>query len=78
MSIGMEIAPRICVDEKVHFGRPVICGTRVPVDVVIGQLASGMTNEEVASEYGLEIEDVLAALNYAAKVLASEEIKATV
>jgi uncharacterized protein (DUF433 family) len=37
------------------------------VDVIIGQLASGMSNEEVALEYGIEIEDVLAVLNYTAR-----------
>jgi len=70
-----EIAPRITVDEKVAFGKPVIKGTRVPVDLVIGQLAGGMTYEQVMKEYDLTKEDVLAALDYAAKTLAQEEIK---
>ena len=34
----MEIAPRIVVDEKVRFGRPVIRGTRVPVDLILANL----------------------------------------
>ena len=34
-----EIAPRIVVDEQVRFGKPVIEGTRVPVDLVVGKLA---------------------------------------
>ena len=41
----MEIAPRISVDERVRFGKPVIAGTRVPVDLVLGKLAGGMTYE---------------------------------
>ena len=32
----MRIAPRITVDKAVRFGRPVIEGTRVPVDLVVG------------------------------------------
>jgi uncharacterized protein (DUF433 family) len=72
----MEIAPRISVDEKVRFGKPVISGTRVPVDLVIGKLAGGMTYEEVAAEYEITLEDILAVLDYAAKTLSSEEIKA--
>jgi uncharacterized protein (DUF433 family) len=72
----MEIAPRITVDEKVRFGRPVIKGTRVPVDLVLGKLAGGMTYEEVMAEYDLTREDILAALNYAAKSLAEENIRA--
>jgi len=72
-----EIAERITVDEKLAFGKPVIKGTRVPVDLVVGQLAGGMTYEEVMTEYELTREDILAALNYAAKTLAQEEIRVT-
>jgi len=72
----MEIAPRISVDEKIRFGKPVISGTRVPVDLIIGKLAGGMTYEEVMAEYEITHEDILAALDYAAKTLSSEEIKA--
>lgn len=72
----MEIAPRISVSEKVRFGKPVITGTRVPVDLILGKLAGGMTYEEVMVEYEITREDILAALDYAAKTLASEEIRA--
>lgn len=65
----MEIAHRITVDEKVRFGKPVIKGTRVPIDLIIGKLAGGMTYEEVISEHDLTREDILAALDYAAKRL---------
>ncbi len=71
----VEIAPRIAVDDKVRFGRPVIRGTRVPVDLLIGKLASGMAAEEVAKEYGVEREDVLAALAYAARALCQEQVR---
>jgi len=72
----MEIAPRIVVDEKVRFGRPVIRGTRVPVDLILAKLAGGMIYEEVMNEYDLTKEDILAALNYAAKHLSDEEVRA--
>jgi len=72
----MEIFPRISVDEKIRFGKPVITGTRVPVDLIVGKLAGGMTYEEVMAEYKITREDILAALDYAAKLLSSEEIKA--
>ncbi len=71
-----EIAPRIVVDEHVRFGRPVIRSTRVPVDLVVGKLAGGMTVDEVAHEYGLTPEDVRAALAYAARTLAAEQVRA--
>ena len=72
----MEIAPRISVDEKIRFGKPVITGTRVPVGLIVGKLAGGMTYEEVIAEYEITREDILAVLDYAAKTLSSEEIKA--
>lgn len=72
----MEIANRITVDEKIRFGKPVIKGTRVPVDLILGKLAGGMTYEEVMTEYDLTREDILAVLDYAAKHLAEEEVRA--
>jgi uncharacterized protein (DUF433 family) len=74
-AVKKEIAPRIVVDEEVRFGKPVIKGTRVPVELVVGKLAGGMTFEEVMREYDLTKKDILAALDYAAKVLAQEEIR---
>lgn len=71
----MEIAPRISVNEKVRSGKPVITGTRVPVDVILGKLASGMDYNLIAAEYEISREDILAVLDYAAKTLACEEIR---
>jgi uncharacterized protein (DUF433 family) len=70
----MEIAPRISVDEKIRFGKPVISGTRIPIDLIIGKLAGGMTYKEIMDEYEITREDILAVLNYAAKALSSEKI----
>lgn len=70
----MEIAERITIDKKVRFGKPVIKGTRVPIDLIIGKLAGDMTYEEVMAEYDLTRKDILAALDYAAKHLSEEEI----
>jgi uncharacterized protein (DUF433 family) len=70
-----EIAPGIVIDREVRFGKPVIKGTRVPVDLVIGKLAGGMTTEEVMREYELKREDVLNALSYAAELMREEEIR---
>lgn len=71
--MSMEIAPRIVVDQSVRFGRPVIQGTRVPVATVVAKLAGGMSVDEIVAEYDVSVEDVQAALHYAAKLLASEE-----
>ena len=70
----VEIAPRIVIDEDVRHGKPVIRGTRVPVDVVIGKLSGGLDAGQVAEEYGITREDVLAALAYAARLIADETL----
>ena len=74
----MEIAPGITIDGTIRFGKPVIKGTRVLVDLVLGKLAGGMTYDAVMAEYDLLKEDILAALDYAAKVVAEEEIRGAV
>ncbi|MCI0585834.1 MAG: DUF433 domain-containing protein [Planctomycetes bacterium] len=68
----VEIAPRIVVDERIRTGRPVIKGTRVPVETVLGRLSEGMSVHEVADEYEVPHKDVLAAIAYAAEVVADE------
>jgi uncharacterized protein (DUF433 family) len=73
----MRLAPRIIVDQDMRFGKPVIEGTRVPIDLVLGKLAGGMTYEEVMQEYAIEREDILAVFDYASKHLAGEEPRAT-
>lgn len=72
----MEIAPRISVDEKVHFGKPVVSGTRVPVDLVLAQLGSGMTFEEVTEQYHITLEDIRAVLSYAAATVSEVGVTA--
>lgn len=71
-----EIAKRIVVDENIRFGKPVIKGTRIPVELVVGKLAGGMNFEEVMHEYDLAKPDILAALRYAAEVLSQEHVRA--
>lgn len=71
----IEIAPHIIVDPQVRFGKPVITGTRVPVHVLVAKVAGGMMPQHVADEYGVTLEDVRAALAYAAKVLEQQEVR---
>lgn len=70
----MEIAPHIAVDPEIHHGAPVIAGTRVPVSIILGSLAGGMSKDEVMQEYQLTKEDVEAALAYAADVVAKTDV----
>jgi uncharacterized protein (DUF433 family) len=75
VQMRVQLAPRIVVDSQISFGKPVIEGTRVPVEIVVGKLGGGMTVEEVMDDYVLTREDVLAALSYAASLVANEQIR---
>ena len=64
---------RIATNPTVCHGKPRIRGTRIMVSVLLDNLAEGLTAEEIVREYPpLAVEDVRAALAYAA-VLAGEE-----
>ncbi|AEM39040.1 protein of unknown function DUF433 [Pyrolobus fumarii 1A] len=69
-----ELLKRIVVDPKIMAGKPVIRGTRSTVDMILELLAAGMKPEEMAEDYNISLEDVRAALLYAARVLGREEI----
>ncbi len=62
----------IQTDSAIMMGKPVIRGTRLPVTVVVGSLAGGMSFEEVQREYDLTADDIRAALKFVAD-LAEEE-----
>ncbi|MBC8253021.1 MAG: DUF433 domain-containing protein [Ardenticatenia bacterium] len=63
--MAVEIAPRIAVDPSVRFGKPMLKSTRVPVELVIGNLAGGMTVDAAIEEYEITLEDIQAALGCA-------------
>ncbi len=68
---------RITFHSDIMGGRACIRGMRIPVSVIVGQIAHGATIEEVLKEYpDLEAEDVRQALEYAAW-LAQEEVYST-
>ncbi len=64
---------RIVIDPKTQHGKPVIRGTRVPVSRIVGGLAGGMTFDEVMAEYGVTMEDIRAALEFANQLIEQEE-----
>lgn len=60
---------RIRIDPEVCFGKPCIKGTRIWVSLILDQLASGTTIDELLADYPqLTREDVLAAIAYGAEV----------
>lgn len=66
---------RISIDPQILVGKPVIKGTRISVEFLVGLLAQGWTFEQVLENYpGLTREDILAALQYARDRIASERV----
>ena len=71
----MSKAARITVDENVLGGKPVVRGTRLSVEFIIGLLADGWGEQDILSNYtGLTHEDIAACLAYARDVLSSERV----
>lgn len=67
---------RIIIDPEIHFGKPCLANTRIPVEDVLELIQEGITFEEIIKKYypDLEIEDVKACAKYAADLVRSEEI----
>ena len=69
---------RIVVNPKIMLGKPVIKGTRLPVEIIVEKIAYGADLNDLRKDYPfLKKDDIRAALLYAAKRLAHEEIYAT-
>ncbi len=66
---------RIVINSQVMVGKPVIRGTRIPVELIVRMLAQGILESEILHEYPrLQPEDIRAALAYAAETLAHEDV----
>jgi len=67
---------RIVIDPKIHFGKPCVAGTRIPVEDVLELIQEGILFSEIVEKYypDLEIEDVKACARYATELVRSEEI----
>lgn len=72
-----KLLKRIGIDPKIMLGKPVIKGTRLTVEIIVEKIAYGETIEDIKRDYPfLTEDDVRAALLYAAKRLAHEEVYA--
>ena len=61
---------RIVIDPAIHHGEPCIKNTRVPVSMIVGSIADGDTPEDILAAYpSLSLEDIQAALHYAAEAV---------
>jgi uncharacterized protein (DUF433 family) len=73
----MALLERIELDPRVCNGKPVIKGTRIPVSVILEQIAEGESWDEILAGYPeLTKEDIHAALHYARASLDHIELKA--
>jgi len=73
--IEKTLLRRIVVDPKIMVGKPVIKGTRLPVEIIVEKVAYGATIDDLQKDYPfLKENDIRAALLYAAKRVANEEI----
>ena len=72
MKQAVELYPGIVSDLTILGGKPIVENTRVPVVLVLAKLAAGMSMDEVMYEYYLSVDNLRAALGYAAQQVAEK------
>lgn len=71
----MNIPEHIDINPEVMMGKPVIRGTRIPVELILRKLGEGITESDLLDAYPRLIrKDILAAMTYAAETIACEEL----
>jgi uncharacterized protein (DUF433 family) len=71
----MTVHDRVEINPKIMLGKPVIRGTRIPVELIVRKLSEGADEKSILEAYPkLTSNDVHAALRYAADSLAHEEL----
>ncbi len=71
----MTLNDRVEINPKIMLGKPVIRGTRITVELIVRKLSEGAKEEDLLDAYPhLTVEDIRAALAYAADSLAHEEV----
>ena len=66
---------RIEINPKIMGGKPVIRGTRIPVELILRKLGAGMTSEKILADHpNHRPDDIRAAQAFAADYLADEEL----
>jgi uncharacterized protein (DUF433 family) len=71
---------RIAINPQIHFGKPCVAGTRIPVLSVLELVSEGLSFAEIVRDYypDLDIEDIRACVQYAMAVVAAEDIHVAV
>ena len=67
---------RITIKPNIHFGKPCIVGTRIPVYCILELVQTGISFDEIINKYypDITINDIKACVQYAIDVIKSEEI----
>jgi uncharacterized protein (DUF433 family) len=67
---------RISVDPKIHFGKPCVAGTRIPVQNILELVREGISFPEMIADYypDLTAEDVRACVQFAMDTISLEDI----
>lgn len=67
---------RIAVNPNIHFGKPCVAGTRIPVQNVLELVRDGVGFERIIQDYypDLEVEDIRACIQYAIELLLAEDV----
>ena len=71
----MTLTDRVEINPRVMLGKPVIRGTRIPVELILRKLSEGASEADLLDAYPrLAREDIHAAMRYAADTIAHEEV----
>ena len=67
---------KVVVNPQIHFGKPVIAGTRITVQNVLELINEGLTFEQIIKDYypDLKKDDIQACMRYAIALVAAEDI----
>lgn len=71
---------RIAINPNIHFGKPCVAGTRIPVQSVLELVSEGLSFEGIIRDYypDLQVEDIRACVQYAISMMAVEDIRVAV
>jgi uncharacterized protein (DUF433 family) len=71
----MTVTDRVEINPEIMLGKPVIRGTRIPVELILRKLSEGATEADLLDAYPrLVRQDIQAAIRYAADTLAHEQV----
>ncbi|PIS23963.1 MAG: antitoxin [bacterium (Candidatus Stahlbacteria) CG08_land_8_20_14_0_20_40_26] len=77
--MGEKLLNRIEIDPNIMLGKPVIRGTRIPVEMILRKMSQNISVEEILADYPrLTRKDIQAVLEYAAESVSVKEIRLTV